>query len=50
MRAQRVLPLVSHMGVEHNDWLRGIAFYQDELLILEHRISALSAMLPTGDS
>jgi hypothetical protein len=48
--AQHVLSHVSHIGVEHNDWLRGIAFYQDELLILEHRLSALSAKLPSGDS
>jgi hypothetical protein len=48
--AQQVLSHVSHIGVEHNDWLRGIAFYQDELVILEHRLSAMSTSLPTGES
>ena len=48
--AQHVLSHVSHIGVEHNDWLRGIAFYLDEIKILEHRLSELSQFLENGES
>jgi hypothetical protein len=48
--SHQVLSHVSHIGVEHNDWLRGIAFYMDEIVILEHRLSELSALLEVGES
>jgi hypothetical protein len=48
--AQQVLSHVSHIGVEHSDWLRGIAFYLDEIKILEHRLSELSQFMENGDS
>lgn len=48
--AHQVLSHVSHIGVEHNDWLRGIAFYLDEIKILEHRLSELSQFMDQGDS
>ncbi len=35
---------VSRIGHEQNDWERGIAFYQDDLKILEHRLQDISQM------
>ncbi len=33
---------VSRIGHEQSDWERGIAFYQDDLKILEHRLQEIS--------
>ncbi len=35
---------VSRIGHEQSDWERGIAFYQDDLKILEHRLQEISQM------
>jgi hypothetical protein len=40
--AQQTLSHVSHIGEEHRAWNRGIAFYQDEIQILLHRLEEVS--------
>ncbi len=35
---------VSRISNEHSDWNRGIAFYLDELNILNHRLQDISSM------
>jgi glutaredoxin 2 len=40
--AHQVLSHISHVGAEHNSWLRGIEFYNDELRIMKHRLEEVS--------
>ena len=40
--AQHTLSHISHIGEEHRAWNRGIAFYQDEIRILLHRLEEVS--------
>jgi len=40
--AQRIHTHVTNLSNEHSSWLRGIAFYNDELSILKHRLAEVS--------
>lgn len=40
--AQRAHTHVTNLSNEHSSWLRGIAFYNDELRILKHRLAEVS--------
>jgi uncharacterized protein (DUF342 family) len=33
---------ISHIGNKHNEWIRGLDFYKDDIHILEERLSELS--------
>ncbi len=32
---------IKHLTNEHNDWLRGLSFYKDELQILKNRLTEI---------
>ncbi len=33
---------ISHIGNKHNEWIRGLDFYKDDIHIMEQRLSELS--------
>lgn len=38
----------SQLTAEHNDWLRGLVFYKDELVVLKNRLTEIAGK-NTGD-
>lgn len=34
---------IKHLTNEHNDWLRGLSFYKDELQILKNRLTEVAS-------
>ncbi len=41
---------IKHLTNEHNDWLRGLSFYKDELQILKNRLTEVASKNTGSDA